>query len=207
MSLADEPAQKSSPSPKPYETVTNSSGKALTPTKKGEKVVLREIRLDPNERVAERMSQKSEMAFKELVSREGAPLYKCPQYNCTYSSNLRNLFENHLNRHKNLNTYVTCFYCFFKMEHQHLAQHVTLRHGSSKYACRHCFYRAVSKDYVKIHYQQSHPEEESVEIVESTYQPAADIHIVNSIPLMKTVVLPFICGTLGELMYTDCLAL
>lgn len=148
--------------------------------------------------------RKSSAAMQNILMTCASLLYKCPEYNCCFASNNRVLFETHLDGHPDLvSTEVPCLYCNFKTSFQHVAQHITIRHGSSKFTCGYCFYRAVCSDYVKIHQRYEHPNKQTKVVVLKTSVVPIDNLQPQPMPL-KAIIKPFVCGVAGKFKITIC---
>lgn len=105
------------------------------------------IRKDPN-------------ALKEMLNCYNiVNLYKCPQFSCSFSTNARLKFIEHLNSHQELSQILSrCVYCDFGNRMEHIAVHIDVRHANSLFLCPYCLYRAVCQSYVQVHQNEVHKE-------------------------------------------------
>ncbi|CAH0548709.1 unnamed protein product [Brassicogethes aeneus] len=95
-------------------------------------------------------------------------LYKCPVYSCMFSSNFRDEFESHLNKHKLTpkSLFLPCVYCDYKMLIDNVTTHIDVSHGKCRYACGYCMYRTMDPDYVYLHHLEEHKDKEKYRIVQ-----------------------------------------
>ncbi|KAJ8936842.1 hypothetical protein NQ314_012158 [Rhamnusium bicolor] len=143
MSLAE-------PQPPPLAPIAKSSMQ-LSP---GAQLIVKEAKLTQAEMSKPRKTQKAMAKFIASVS----DLYKCPHYYCLFSTNFRDFLDRHLKAHKvEHDVMIPCVYCDMKTPWEHVPMHIDIRHAHCRFACTYCLYRAVVKEYVFIHQDQMHP--------------------------------------------------
>ncbi|XP_023310781.1 uncharacterized protein LOC108911829 [Anoplophora glabripennis] len=118
-------------------------------------LVVKEAKLNQTEVSRPRKTPKAMAKFIASVS----DLYKCPHYYCLFSTNFRDFLEKHLKAHKvEHDMMIPCVYCDMKTPWEHVPMHIDIRHAHCRFACSYCLYRAVLKEYVFLHQDQMHPE-------------------------------------------------
>ncbi|GJQ85896.1 hypothetical protein Trydic_g21752 [Trypoxylus dichotomus] len=89
--------------------------------------------------------------------------YKCPAFNCTFSSFGKQAFSQHIKHH--FDCFVFCLYCSDTVMLRTYISHLELAHYASVYACSHCYYRASCTSFVRAHIETVHKNVEKVMIV------------------------------------------
>ncbi|KAJ8916522.1 hypothetical protein NQ315_000164 [Exocentrus adspersus] len=131
------------------------SAPAPAPTPSPVQLIVKEAKLNNTELTKSRKTPKAMAKFISSVS----DLYKCPHYYCLFSTNFRDFLERHLRAHKmEPELMIPCVYCDMKTPWEHVAMHIDIRHAHCRFACSYCLYRAVVKEYVFLHQDQMHPE-------------------------------------------------
>lgn len=149
------------------------------------RVVLKDI---PMHRVLGRQKSPAAMAvmMKKLHS-----LYKCPDYTCTYSTNTRTLFQEHLRTHPSYltrNARIPCVYCNYGNSFDHVLIHVDARHGKCAYCCSLCFYRGLTQAHVKYHLIGKHSNASNGVAVQVQLNPQAqNVKVPVVLPPLKTL--------------------
>ncbi|XP_050095673.1 uncharacterized protein LOC126577784 [Anopheles aquasalis] len=83
-------------------------------------------------------------------------LYKCMENDCSFSTSCSNKMAEHT-RHHPMARFSPCAYCSEWLQYEAMIGHVDQEHGSSKFQCRHCFYRAFDAYCVLVHQRHYHP--------------------------------------------------
>lgn len=127
--------------------------KVITPTP--QRILLKD---HPMPVLAAESLRKDPMALKEMLrSYNIIHLYKCPQFVCSFSTNNRTEFVQHLDNHPEMKlTLSRCVYCNFGNRVEHIPVHIDVRHGNSLFLCPYCLYRAVCQSYVQVHVEHHH---------------------------------------------------
>lgn len=91
---------------------------------------------------------------KQLAPSQIAHFYKCPVFDCAFSSPLSGKFAEHIVQHRDC--YVFCLYCSAIVKLSLYSSHLTEAHYASRFACTQCFYRGSCASYVKAHMDTAH---------------------------------------------------
>ncbi|KAJ8972650.1 hypothetical protein NQ317_008236 [Molorchus minor] len=156
----------------------------------GAQLIVKEARMSKYELKKPRKTQKAMAKFIESVS----DLYKCPHYYCLFSTNFRDFLERHLKAHKvDQDVMVPCVYCDMKTPWEHVPMHIDIRHAHCRYACSYCLYRAILKEYVALHQDQSHPDKNYSVIALPQPKSSKKFAIAENKADPKALCLPFKC--------------
>lgn len=129
--------------------------KTTLPMQSTTQLIVKEAKLTQAELSRPRKAPKAMAKFVASVS----DLYKCPHFYCVFTTNFRNFLEKHLKPHKaEHDVMIPCVYCDMKTPWEHVPMHIDIRHAHCKFACSYCLYRAVLKEYVFLHQDHMHPE-------------------------------------------------
>ncbi|XP_018330512.1 uncharacterized protein LOC108740636 [Agrilus planipennis] len=122
------------------------------------RVTLREIPIPP-EALKNRKWEYAERCMMPLHKLKH--LYKCPEFNCSFTTSNPKKFMDHLVKHPEIikiqETGIPCLYCNFKTTLEQYTLHIDVRHGKCQYGCTFCFYRAICQSYVQLHMEEMHP--------------------------------------------------
>lgn len=115
-------------------------------------------------------------------------LYKCSSYNCTFSSNVRSAFNEHLRTHPTFlerNARIPCVYCNYCNLLDHVLIHVDARHGKCCFCCSLCFYRGLTQTHVKYHLLSQHGKTDGL-VLQVTLNPLAqNVKVPIVLPTLK----------------------
>ncbi|KAF5292640.1 hypothetical protein FQR65_LT11192 [Abscondita terminalis] len=160
-------------------------------------VVLTDVPLQPHEMLAPR---KTPVAMNSLLTEQKLMhLYKCPKKVCTFSSNIKRLFEIHLRQHEEFKAgvEVPCLYCNYKCDVTMFTLHYDLRHGRCQYCCVYCFYRAINQCYVEMHQEREHPKSSRKVLVAPLTTDAITTQSQPPLQPMKALLPLYVCGKVG----------
>lgn len=171
----------------------------LTPIMKPNmQIVVKEAKLTSAELAKPKKSEKSIKKFIDEVD----ILYKCPHYNCMFTTYFRYSLEIHLKSHNSeKDLMVPCVYCDLKTPWEHVAVHIDIRHANCKYACSYCLYRACLKDYVFLHQERVHPSQNHSVITVATPKIQKKFAIADVKIDPKTLCSPYVCQTNCNLQF------
>jgi hypothetical protein len=83
-------------------------------------------------------------------------LFKCMEKHCSYYTNSALEFHHHLLNHDLINGLI-CAYCKLRQNNiESLINHIMNAHKYQRYACTKCFYRAITLDHIKVHFEFYH---------------------------------------------------
>lgn len=92
-----------------------------------------------------------------------------------------------------------CVYCDFKTPLQHVSTHINIRHAHCRFACFYCLYRAVKKEYVLIHQDMHHPDEDYSVVQVAQMKQVRKYFFPKSLPTVQKKCPAYICG--GKYLY------
>lgn len=95
-------------------------------------------------------------------------LYKCMHANCSFYTDNKELFIEHLkNKQKHPSPqHLICSYCNFKCTDEiKLSDHIVQTHKTSHWSCGFCFYRSISQYNLIKHFEKYHPGEKERRIL------------------------------------------
>ncbi|KAL1501260.1 hypothetical protein ABEB36_006615 [Hypothenemus hampei] len=164
----------------------------LTPISSPQKTQNHFLIKEAKQSVEEMAKPRKSVRALQIFTENPNNLYKCPLFSCAFSTNTSQNIMAHLKAHNCGNSMVPCVYCDVKTPWEHVPTHIDIRHGNSRYCCKHCLYRAVVKEYVFIHHEQCHPELELVIIDVSINKISMKVTLANMTDYRK-LCQPFRC--------------
>lgn len=132
-------------------------------------------------------------------------LYKCPAFNCVFSTDHKKQFEQHItSAHPDLiDKQIPCLYCDYKTDFKLIGVHYDVRHSRCLYCCAYCFYRGILQSYVEIHQEKVHSTNQRRVLMVPYNREASTSHAQLVIPVLKNVVPVITCGQPGTDKYNN----
>ncbi|KAK9693365.1 hypothetical protein QE152_g34241 [Popillia japonica] len=130
----------------------------------------------------------------QLNGPQAAHFYKCPVFNCTFTSFAAQDFFAHILQHPN--SYVFCLYCSNIVKLSLYFKHLEESHFSARFACSHCFYRGNNMSYVSAHIDTHHKGKDRQMVVTPIETMPTGVHM-GDLPPLFTLVKPYKCAEMG----------
>lgn len=140
-----------------------------------------------------------------IMLKQNYNLYKCPYPVCTFSTNQRLSFQEHLRVHPAFwekGARIPCVYCNYANTLDHVLIHIDARHGKCCFCCSVCFYRALTRTHVKYHIFHHHPNDNRAIVTNVELNPQAqNVKVPIVLPSLKRLFAGILleCPEEGEL--------